>query len=136
MPYKHICNRFAARAARAGTLAVTIAVLAPFPQPRPAPTERVIVRLTDPTPRARFLLDATTAPYTLEARHEVVVEGLRANHERALEAAEPALAAAERAGALVVLDRLWAVNAVVALVDPAWIARLEADPAIAAIVPD
>jgi hypothetical protein len=127
------------RVAGAGTLAVTLAVLVPgLPAggPRHAPTERVIVRLVDPTPRAQFLLDVTTAPHTLPIRHELVVEGLREIHARALSAAGPTIAQAEAAGALVVLDRLWAVNAIVALVDPAWIDRLEADPAIAAVQPD
>ena len=130
-------------AGRSLVLLAALAAVAPGPVPgredvdgAPPAGERVIVRFVDPTPRARLLLDVTTAPVTLETRHRLAVEGLRALHERALDAAEPALAEAEAAGALVVLGRLWAVNAVVAEIDPAWIPRLLADPAVESITPD
>lgn len=116
---------------------VGVVVLAPVGIPRPddAP-RRVIVRLADPESRSGLIAAAIEEPVTLEVRHERVVRGLRALHERAAERARPALEAASRAGGLREIDRLWAVNAVVAEVDEAWIARLEDDPAIAAVVPD
>ncbi len=117
-------------------LALAVAVAAPGRPGPPAPTERVIIRLVDPTPRAALLLEVTAGDYNLAERHERAVEGLQAIHQRALGAAGPILAEAEAAGALVVLDRLWSVNAVVARIDPAWIPRLEASPAIASIVAD
>lgn len=126
---------------RRGSIGAILAAAAVFAAPRDVVRredgERVLIRLTEPAGRRASLLAAATgAPFTLDARHERVVEGLRAIHSRSLLTAEPVLAAAEAAGALREIDRLWIVNAVVAEVDPAWIARLEADPAIAAIVPD
>ncbi|MFN2382624.1 MAG: S8 family serine peptidase, partial [Gemmatimonadota bacterium] len=87
-------------------------------------------------PRARLLVTALDARVDLETRHELVVEGLQAIHVRSLGAARGALAEAAAAGALREIDRLWAINAIVAELDPAWISRLEADPAIAEIVLD
>src|SRR3990172_6061102 len=113
MRYKSMGKRLSTRAAGAGTLAMAIAVLAPgsgarvplhAPAERHAPTELVIVRVVDPMPRAQLLLDVIAAPYTLETRHELIVEGLQAIHERALTAAPSPLAQPQAAGALVVLD--------------------------------
>ncbi|HUP01595.1 MAG TPA: S8 family serine peptidase [Gemmatimonadota bacterium] len=99
--------------------------------------QRVIIRLADPGgARANLMASVRGAPLTLDARHERVVVGLQAIHSRSLLAARGALGSAARAGALREIDRLWIVNAVVAEVDPAWIERLEADPAIAAVFPD
>lgn len=104
--------------------------------PPPAPAERVILRLADG--RARLsLMTAVRAPgVTLEARHARVVEGLRSIHATSYALARPLLDEARSQGALVELDRLWIVNAIVAEVDPEWIERLRADPAVAEIVPD
>ena len=99
--------------------------------------ERVIIRLADPGgERASLIAAAHGGSMTLAARHERVVAGLRALHSRSLLAARDPLAAATRAGALREIDRLWIVNAVIADLDPGWIPRLEADPAIAAVLPD
>lgn len=99
--------------------------------------ERVIIRLADPAgARASLLASVTGAPLTLGARHERVVEGLQAIHSQSVLAAAPVLAAARAAGGLREVDRLWIVNAIVAEVDPAWIARIEADPAVLAVIPD
>ena len=73
---------------------------------------------------------------TLDVRHARVIQGLRSIHATSYRAAEDALTEARSRGALVELDRLWIVNAVVAEVDPSWIERLEADPAVAGILPD
>lgn len=97
--------------------------------------QRVILRLADGGARARALVEAVASP-TLEARHERVVRELRAIHDASLSAARDPIESARAAGALIELDRLWLVNAVVVEVDPGWIGRLEADPAIAAVVPD
>ena len=97
---------------------------------------RVIIQLADAASRQRLLREAVTMPLSLESRHQRVVEGLRAIHSASLSEARDVLEDARRAGALTEVDRLWSVNAVVALVDPEWIPRLEADPAIARVVTD
>lgn len=102
---------------------------------QPAP-QRVILRLADGAARARLMAEAGGAPFTLEARHAHVVTGLRAIHAAAVADAGPAIARARAAGAYREIDRLWAANAIVAEVDPAWIPALEADPAIAGVEPD
>ncbi len=99
--------------------------------------ERVLIRLADAGgTRASLLASAIRTEPNLQARHAAVVRGLRSIHERSMGAARSTLEAAESAGALRRIDDLWLVNAVVAEVDPAWIARLSADPSIAEIVPD
>jgi hypothetical protein len=117
-----------------GAAAVAGAARTAVPHPE---SERVIIRLADRGgARAGLMMAVLGAPFTLDARHERVVEGLRAIHAQSLADASQALSAAEGAGALRTIDRLWIVNAVVAEVDPAWIERLDADPSIAEIVPD
>ncbi|MDX1622531.1 MAG: S8 family serine peptidase [Gemmatimonadota bacterium] len=105
----------------------------------PLPTDgdrvRVIVRLTDHPSREQALARAISAP-TLELRHERLVRDLRSIHETSLVAARAPLSAARAEGAFEELDRLWLVNAVVAMVDPARIGALEAHPAIARVVED
>ncbi|HYO47908.1 MAG TPA: S8 family serine peptidase [Gemmatimonadota bacterium] len=120
---------------RAALGLVPIALIAVGPPPDPAPV-RVIVKLADAASRERLLRESITLPLTLDARHQRVVEGLRAIHSASLSDARGALDRAKQAGALTEIDRLWSVNAVVALVDPEWIVRLEADPAIDAVVAD
>jgi hypothetical protein len=142
MVYKFVCSALAhgaavQRFARPRVLAVGLAVLGPgADRSSPDPEVRVIIRLADAAPRARLLADATAIPMSLEARHELVVEGLRAIHGRSLTAASSVLEEARGAGALIEIERLWIVNAIVAQVDSDWIARLEADPAIAEVVVD
>lgn len=111
------------------------ALIAVGPPPDRAPV-RVIVKLADAASRERLLRESVTLPLTLDARHQRVVEGLRAIHSASLSEARDALDEAKQAGAMTEIDRLWSVNAVVAMVDPEWIARLEADPAIAVVVVD
>jgi hypothetical protein len=120
---------------RAAVAVVPVALIAVGPPPDPAPV-RVIVKLADAASREQLLRESIMLPLTLDARHERVVRGLRAIHSASLSEARDALDEAKQAGALTEIDRLWSVNAVVALVDPEWIARLEADPAIAAVVVD
>jgi subtilisin family serine protease len=103
--------------------------------PRALP-ERVIIRLADRSARLSLLAAVRAPAMTLDVRHERVIQGLRSIHATSYRAAEDALAEARARGGLVELDRLWIVNAVVAEVDPAWIERLEADPAVAEVVPD
>ncbi len=100
-----------------------------------APT-RVIIQLADAASRARLLRESVTLPLPLDARHERVIRGLKAIHSASLSEARDVLEEARRAGALTEVDRLWSVNAVVAIVDSEWIQRLEADPAIARVVAD
>ncbi|MGH7563298.1 MAG: S8 family serine peptidase [Gemmatimonadota bacterium] len=104
--------------------------------PPPAAPERVIIRLADGQARLSLLAAVRGLAMTLDVRHERVVEGLRSIHATSYAVARPALEEARREGALVELDRLWIVNAVVAEVEPAWIDRLAADPAVAEVVPD
>jgi bacillopeptidase F len=105
-------------------------------EPAPSAPVRVIIQLEDAASRQRLLREAVTMPLSLESRHQRVIEGLRAIHSASLSEARDALEEARRAGALTELDRLWSVNAVIALVDPEWIAQLEANPAIARVVVD
>jgi hypothetical protein len=121
---------YAGRTALLFALAAPIAVVGP---PSVEPPVRVIVRLVDPPSRAQLLVEATTTALPLEVRHERVVAGLRAAHLQALGAARATLDEAKATGAFVELDQLWLVNAIVAEVDPAWISRLETDPAIASV---
>lgn len=124
---------------RRRVLLAALALLAAAPavaQETPDGKRRSIVVLADGVERARLLAEATAEPVPLDIRHERVVRGLRSIHERSRAAAGGAIAAATAAGALVEIDRLWIANVVVAEVDPAWIPILEADPAIAAVVPD
>ncbi|MGH7566646.1 MAG: S8 family serine peptidase, partial [Gemmatimonadota bacterium] len=114
---------------------VPAALISVGPPPDPAPV-RVIVKLADAASRELLLRESITLPLTLDARHERVVRGLKAIHSASLSEARGALDQARQAGVLTEIDRLWSVNAVVALVDPEWIERLEADPAIAAVVVD
>ena len=100
-----------------------------------APT-RVIIQLADAASREQLIRESVTLPLPLDARHERVIRGLKAIHSVSLSEARDVLEEARRAGALTEIDRLWSVNAVVALVDPEWIPRLEANPAIARVVPD
>ena len=109
-------------------------LIAVGPPPETTPV-RVLIRLADSAPRESMIRGALTLP-TLDARHEQVIRGLRAIHSSSLFQAREVLDRARRAGALTEIDRLWSVNAVVALVDPEWIPRLEADPAIARVVVD
>lgn len=104
--------------------------------PPPAPPERVIIRLADGQARLSLLAAVRGPAMTLDVRHERVVEGLRSIHATSYTVARPVLEEARSRGALVELDRLWIVNAVVAEVDPAWIDRLAADPAVSDVVPD
>ena len=99
-------------------------------------TVRVIIQLADAASRQQLLRESVTLPLPLDARHERVIRGLKAIHSASLSDARDALEEARRAGALTEVDRLWSVNAVVALVDPEWIPRLEADPSIARVVTD
>lgn len=122
------------RLSRATLGLVPLLLMAVVPPPESAP-ERVIIKLADAAPREALIRGALALP-TLEARHERMVRGLRAIHSASLSDAREALERARQAGALTEVDRLWSVNAVVALVEPEWIARIEADPAIAMIVPD
>ncbi|HET6361564.1 MAG TPA: S8 family serine peptidase [Gemmatimonadota bacterium] len=101
----------------------------------PAPV-RVIIQLADAASRERLLRESVTLPLPLDARHERVIRGLKAIHSASLSEARHVLDAARQAGALTEMDRLWSVNAIVALVDPEWISRLEADPAVARVVVD
>jgi subtilisin family serine protease len=112
-----------------------IGLIAFGPPPDPAPV-RVIVKLADAASRENLIRESITLPLPLDARHERVVRGLQAIHSASLSDARDVLDRARRAGAFSEIDRLWSVNAVVALVDPEWIPRLEADPAVAAVVPD
>lgn len=119
----------------AAALAGALAAAGTSPAPRVA-RERVIIRLADRSARLA-LLAAVRGPATaLDVRHARVVEGLRSIHATSYRAAEDALGEARGRGGLIELDRLWIVNAVVAEVDQAWIERLEADPAVAEVVPD
>jgi hypothetical protein len=97
---------------------------------------RVIIQLADAASREQLLRESVTLPLPLDARHERVIRGLKAIHSVSLSKARDALDEARAAGALTEVDRLWSVNAVVALVDPEWISRLEANPAIARVVID
>ncbi|HET6616761.1 MAG TPA: S8 family serine peptidase, partial [Gemmatimonadota bacterium] len=126
------------RAALGIAPAVLIAVI-PFPRPAGDPPQapvRVLIQLSDAASRERLIRESVTLPLALEVRHERVVRGLRAIHSASLSEARGALERARQAGALTELDHLWSVNAVVALVEPEWIPRLEADPSIAAVVVD
>ncbi|CAN5890099.1 hypothetical protein BH20GEM1_BH20GEM1_12650 [soil metagenome] len=114
---------------------VPAALIAVGPPPDSAPV-RGLVKLADSVSRERLLRESVTLPLTLDARHERVIRGLKAIHSASLSEARGALEEARQAGALTEIDRLWSVNAVVAFVDPEWIPRLEADPAIAAVVVD
>ncbi len=104
--------------------------------PPPATPERVIIRLADGQARLSLLAAVRGPALTLDVRHERVVEGLRSIHATSYAVARSVLEEARSQGALVELDRLWIVNAVVAEVDAAWIDRLAADPAVAEVVPD
>ena len=106
------------------------------PPTPPIAAQRVIIRLADRSARLSLMAAVRAPATTLEVRHERVVNGLRAIHATSYRAAGDALAEARSRGGLVELDRLWIVNAVVAEVDPGWIERLEADPAVAEVVPD
>lgn len=119
----------------AAALVGTLAGAGVPPAPPVAP-ERVIIRLADRSARLSLLAVVRGPATTLDVRHERVIRGLRAIHATSYRAAEDALAEARSQGGLVELDRLWIVNAVVAEVDPEWIVRLEADPAVAEVVPD
>jgi len=101
-----------------------------------APPVRVIIQLADAASRQQLLRESVTLPLPLDARHERVIRGLKAIHSASLSEARDVLEEARRAGALTEIDRLWSVNAVVALVDTEWIARLEGDPAITRVVTD
>ncbi|HUF90717.1 MAG TPA: S8 family serine peptidase [Gemmatimonadota bacterium] len=116
-------------------LVAPAALVALAPAPDPAPV-RVIIKLEDAAPREALIRGALVPGLPLEARHEQVIRGLQALHSVSLSEAREALDAARAAGALTEIDRLWSVNAVVAMLDPDWIARLEADPAINAVVID
>lgn len=106
----------------------------------PAPDrarERVIIRLADPIgARASLLADVRRRGITLDLRHQRAIVGLKAIHARSANAARQPLEEATRAGALIEIDRLWVINAIVAEIDPEWRARIEAHAAIAEIVPD
>ncbi|HET6341594.1 MAG TPA: S8 family serine peptidase [Gemmatimonadota bacterium] len=119
----------------ATALVATLAGAGVPPAPPVAP-ERVIIRLADRSARLSLLAAVRGPALALDVRHERVIQGLRAIHATSYRAAEDALAEARSQGGLVELDRLWIVNAVVAEVDPGWIERLEADPAVAEVVPD
>ncbi|MFN2421367.1 MAG: S8 family serine peptidase [Gemmatimonadota bacterium] len=124
---------------RTSTLVLVLGVPAPWATVHaqvPDPPVRVIVRFAESPDRARLLVEATTLSLSLEARHELVVEGLRETHLQSMRAAAPVIEEAKAAGALIEIDRLWIANAIVAEIDPAWIARLIADPAIATVEPD
>ncbi|MGH7549971.1 MAG: S8 family serine peptidase [Gemmatimonadota bacterium] len=122
---------------RALALAAALATLAGAGlAPPPSAPERVIIRLADGQARLSLLATVRGPAVTLDVRHERVVEGLRSIHATSYAVARPVLEEARREGALVELDRLWIVNAVVAEVDPAWIDRLAADPAVDEVVPD
>jgi len=123
------------RLRRAALGIVPLALVAVGPPPDPAPV-RVIVKLADAVSRERLLRESVTLPLTLDDRHERVIRGLQAIHSASLSEAAGALDEAKQAGALTEIDQLWSVNAVVAMVEPEWIQRLEADPAIAAVVVD
>jgi subtilisin family serine protease len=123
------------RLRRAALGIVPLALVAVGPPPDPTPV-RVIVKLADSVSRERLLRESVTLPLTLDDRHERVIRGLQAIHSASLSQAAGTLDEAKRAGALTEIDRLWSVNAVVAMVDPEWIQRLEADPAIAVVVLD
>ncbi len=110
--------------------------LAAGPAPN-AERERVIIRLADAAAaRANLLASVRTRGVTLDIRHQRAIVGLKAIHGRSIAAARQPLEEAAQAGALVEIDRLWVINAVVAELDPEWKARLQADPSIAEIVPD
>jgi len=123
------------RLRRAALGLVPAALIAVGPPPDPAPV-RVIIKLADAAPRETLLRESVTLPLTLDARHERVIQGLQAIHSVSLSEARDALDRARQAGALTEIDRLWSVNAVVAMIDPEWIPRLEADPAISTVIPD
>lgn len=97
---------------------------------------RYIVRLAEGAARANLLAEVTGAPLTLEARHERAVRGLRSIHEASYADAVDAMNVARAVGTVREIDRLWIVNAIVAELDPAAVAALEADPAVAEVVPD
>ena len=97
---------------------------------------RVIIQLADAASREQLIRESITLPLPLDARHERVIRGLKAIHSVSLSEARDVLEEARRAGALTEIDRLWSVNAVVALVDSEWIPRLESNPAVARVVPD
>ena len=110
--------------------------LQPYGPGAPQAPSRVIIQLADAASREQLIRESVTLPLPLDARHERVIRGLKAIHSVSLSEARDVLEEARRAGALTEIDRLWSVNAVVALVDPEWIPRLEANPAIARVVPD
>lgn len=97
---------------------------------------RYIVRLADGAARASLMAEVVGGPMTLEARHERAVRGLRAIHEASYADAGDAMNVARAVGTVREIDRLWIVNAIVAELDPAAVAALEADPAVVEVVPD
>ena len=97
---------------------------------------RVIIQLADAASREQLIRESVTLPLPLDARHERVIRGLKAIHSVSLSEARDVLEEARGAGALTEIDRLWSVNAVVAMVESDWIARLESNPAIARVVVD
>ena len=120
------------RSTSLGIVPVLLFAVAPMSEPAP---QRVLIKLADAGPRESLIRGALALP-TLDARHEQVIRGLRAIHTASLDDARDVLDRARQAGALTEIDRLWSVNAVVAMVDPDWIPRLEADPAIETVVLD
>jgi hypothetical protein len=132
------------RGAALAVAPVALLVAGPPPQAGPpygpgaisdAPV-RVIIQLADAASREQLLRESVTLPLPLDARHERVIRGLKAIHSVSLSGARDVLEEARRAGALTEIDRLWSVNAVVAMVESDWIPRLEADPSIARVVTD
>jgi hypothetical protein len=123
----------------AGIVPAALIALGPPPARVAAPERapvRVLIQLVDAASRERLIRESVSLPLALDVRHERVVRGLKAIHSASLSEARGALDRARQAGGLTEIDRLWSVNAVVALVDPEWIPRLESDPSIAAVVVD